>query len=493
MATSVDVNVKIGSLVGATQTGGAFVSGRPSVQTTATMNGGTGTIVVNDIPLLSVNTFEPFVGYANERTPQQDVFLTNIGNAVLTVTNALFSLRGNTTPIFYWTPTVALYNTVTQTSSTITILPGTTATFKMAYLGREVGDHSNYVTFFSNSVSGAYKVNTLQSIQPDADNFDISTSTFISTTTVLGRIASKGIDLTPTINGAINTSYPVLSFTTSIVGDPGFAVASTGSNSLVLTFDPDYVGNVNNTTTGYVSTLTITVAGGQTRTVTNTAYVNIDYTRYRNLSTWISPAASYNSLIGISFDIFDGVKTLTIGVGAGGDGTPIYVDGGSAFAVLTNLAIGSTTIEVPCPYWSRAYQIPLPSAGTYLSGQLGENGLPLYVVKTTDALNYADYFGYEQSVGSMFAVTYDGYGTVNVEINNLRELSGDVAFDTTMENLTRAFHYYSNIDHPARYYQLEAPAPADPRTQLFRGFVATEITPTTETWVVNTSLVPYPT
>lgn len=492
MATSVDVNVKLVSVVGATRTVGAFPSGLPAIITTSTLNGGTDTVVINDIPLLSINTFTTFVGYANIRTPKQDVFLTNIGNAALTITNTRFSLRGTSYPIFYWTPSVLLYNTVTQTSSTITILPGTTATFQLGYLSREVGEHSNFITFISNSISGDYTVNTLQSILPDADNFDISTSTFISTTTVLGQIASKGIDLIPTVNGAINTSYPLLSFTTSIVGDPGFSVASTGSNSLVLTFDPDYVGNVNNITTGYVSTLTITIASGQTRTVTNTAYVNIDYTRYRNLSTWISPAASYNSLIGISFDIFDGVKTLTIGVGAGGDGTPIYADGGSAFAVLRNLAIGSTTIEVPCPYWSTAYQIPLPSAGTYLSGQLGENGLPLYVVKTTDALNYADYFGYEQSVGSMFVVTYDGYGTVNVEINNLRELSGDVAFDATMENLTRAFHYYSNMDYPTRYYQLETPAPADPRTQLFRGFVATELTPT-ETWIVNTSLVPYPT
>ena len=489
MATSVDVNVKIGSLVGATQTGGAFVSGRPAIITTSTMNGGTDTAIINDIPLLSINTFDTFVGYANARTPQQDVFLTNIGNAVLTITNALFSLRGNTTPIFYWTESVRLYNTVTQTSSTITVLPGTTATFKLAYLGREVGEHSNYITFFSNSVSGAYKVNTVQNILPDADSFNLSTSSFVSTTTVLGRTTSTSISIIPTVNGAINTSYPVVSFTTSIAGDPGWRVASTGSNSLVLAFDPDHVFNVNGT---YYSTLTVTIAGGESNIVQNIATVDIDPTKYRNLATWISPASSYNSLIGISFDIFNGIKTLTIGVGAGGDGSPIYADGGSSFAVLRSLAIGAGTIEVPYPYWSTAYSIPLDVAGTYLSGEIGSDGSPLYMLKTTDGFNYADYFGYEQSVGSMFVVEYDGYSNINVKINNLRELSGDTAFDTTMENLTRAFHYHSTIDYPARYYQLENPPAGDPRTRLFRGFVATSLS-SPETWIVNTSLVPLPT
>ena len=491
MATSLDVNVKLGSQIGATQTSGAFTSGRPRIQTTGTMDGFTSTAVVNDIPLLSINTFTPFIGYVDTRTPTQDVFLTNIGNAVLTITNALFSLRGNTSPIFYWTPTVALYNTITNTASTITILPGTTATFKLGYIGDEVGEHTNYITFFSNSISGAYKVNTIQNILPDADNFDLSTTTFISTVTVLGQQSSKTIELTPTINGEINTSTPILSFTTSVVGNPGWYVSSTGTNAFTITFDPDYVQNVNNTTTGYSSTIDVSVAG-VTQQIQATAYINIDPSLYRNLSGWISPAAGYNSLIGVSLDVFDGVKTVTIGVGAGGDGTPIYAEGGDAFAVLRNLAIGAGSVDVPYPYWSTAYNIPLPSAGTYLSGELDGAGFLKYLKKTTDGLNYADYFGYEQSVGSMFVVEYDGYNNINIKINNLRELSGDAVFDATMENLTRAFHYHSTIDNPARYYQLETPVAGDPRTQLFRGFVATAITPL-ETWIVNTSLVPFPT
>jgi hypothetical protein len=106
-------------------------------------------------------------------------------------------------------------------------------------------------------------------------------------------------------------------------------------------------------------------------------------------------------------------------------------------------------------------------------------------------LNYADYFGFEQSVGSMFIIEYNGYDTVSVKFNNLRELSGDTDFDNTMENLTRAFHYFSTVDNPARYNQLEYPPAGDLRTKLFRGFVATALNP--DTWIVDTSLVPFPT
>ena len=91
----------------------------------------------------------------------------------------------------------------------------------------------------------------------------------------------------------------------------------------------------------------------------------------------------------------------------------------------------------------------------------------------------------------MFVVTYNGYDLVNIELNNLREPSGGAAFDLTMANLTRAFHYHSTIDNPPRFYQLEAAVPGDPRTRLFRGFVATSFSP--ETWIVDTSLVPLPT
>jgi hypothetical protein len=417
---------------------------------------------------------------------KQNIAISNVGNAPITIFP-----RDPYRPTFSIPPPVfgqpGTYPVLHSAVGSYTLAAGASQNVELAYYGTDVGDFISYLTIETTAGISTVTLFTNQMVLDETVAVQASTTTFVVNTTELGKSVTETIFLTPVFNGIPNDDY-ALDITTSLAGDPGWTV-TTGTNSVSITWDPDLVDNVNSTTP-YTSVLTIS-ALSQFINVANSSTVNIDYTQYSNISTWMSPASSYNSVIGISFDVFAGVKTLTIGVGAGGDGTPIYAAGGGAFAVLRNLAIGTATIEQPYPYWSTVYSIPLASAGTYQSGEIGGDGSPVYMRKTTDGLNYADYFGYEQGTGSMFVVEYDGYGTVNININNLRELSGDAEFDATMENLTRAFHYYSTIDYPTRYYQLEAPRPGDPRTQLFRGFVATSFTP--ETWVVNTSLVPYPT
>jgi hypothetical protein len=311
--------------------------------------------------------------------------------------------------------------------------------------------------------------------------------------------------LIPIVNG-IKDYDTALDFTVSLTESPGWSF-TTGTNSVNLLWDPDYVNNVS-TTTPYTSVLTISVPGAEAITVSNSAIVAITGI-YKNLSTWLSPIAGNNSIIGVSLDMFDGVETLTIGVGAGGDGTPIYSNGGSVFAVMNNLNFRAASIDTPYPYWSTVCNIPLTGPGTYLSGALRDDGLPLYIKKTTPSLNYADYFGFEQSEGSMFIVDYDGYDAVTIRINNLRALSGDPDFDGTLQNLTRAFHYYSEKDSPGRFNNLpQYPfitggiytmststtplPPGETRTYLFKGFTASHTT-ATSSWSVDVGIVPFPT
>lgn len=490
MATSIDVNIKLGSLLGATQVYGGVRGGRPNVQSTLTLNGTTASLIVGDIPLLSVDALPvPFQLYPGLASPQQDVFLYNIGTAVVTVTNALYTLQG-ARPIFYWTETTALYNTYTNTSSTITINPGESATFKIAYIGTVPGDYSNSLSFISNSVSGAYKVNTGQITSDDEYGFSLSTTTSITTTTVLGQRAITEISLIGTKNGLVEPEQTV-NFTTVISSPtPGWST-TTATNKVFLIFDPDYV---NNSTGTYHSTLTVT-SNNVSHIVSNTATINIDFNKYRNIATWMSPAASYNSIIGISFDIFNNEKILTIGLGVGGDNTPQYGQGGNIFAQLSSLGIGTASIEPPYPYWGNVYSFTLTDTpATYLSGVLDDNDIPLYAVKTTAGLNYADYFGYEQGQGSVFIVEHDGTGNVAIKINNLRELSGDETFDSTLANITRAFYYYSSIDTPQRYYQLEQPIIDGTLTHVFRGFTTYYSTVTSSwAWYPETSIVPLPT
>jgi hypothetical protein len=480
--TEFDVNLTIGSAIGFRQVGGGAENGAiigpfPTVQTMRDLEGNVYNYGDAQRAIVEVEPLNPFYLYPYSNSAVQTVTMNNIGNTPLVITSA--------SDITFSSDSVTAILTATFP---ISVPPSGSATFGLAYSGNEPGNYINFFIINSNHYSRKYKVITEQIVGNTFSVRSIPTNV-ITTTTVLGQQYLATIELIPVLNGVDNFDT-VLEFTALLDGNDGWT-ATTGINSVNLIWDPDTVNNLNNTTTGYVSTLTVSTVGADTIAITNTAYVDIDYTKYRNLSSWISPASSYNSLIGISFDIVNGIKTLTIGVGAGGDGTPIYADSSGAFAVLRNLAIGSASVDVPYPYWSTVYSFSLTASNTYLSGEIGDDGFPMYMRKTTDGLNYADYFGYEQGVGSMFVVEYDGYGTVNININNLRELSGEAEFDATMENLTRAFYYYSAIDQPARYYQLETPQPGDPRTQLFRGFEATSFTP--ETWVVNTNLVPYPT
>jgi hypothetical protein len=477
MASTSTVYVPIQSYVGFKRpdgaSRGAYSAPRPVLQTIETLDGDTFPItgVTANSKMLYVPPLATFTYFPSTTSTAQVVTVINSGTQAV-------SLLGTTSTDY---ETSAIVDIGVLPAS---IPAGGSYTFNLSYYSDAVGEYAESLLLVSNADVPYYRIDTLQNVI-SAFNFRVSPTSATFTTTVLGLSSSTSIELIPIVNGVDNFDT-VLDFSASIAGSPGWKY-TTGTNSVDVIWDPDYVGNTNGT---YTSTLAISVIGAGSTTINNTAHVNIDYSLYRPLSTWISPAAGNNSIIGISFDIFDDVKTVTIGVGAGGDGTPIYSEGGNIFAVMNNLKIGAGSIDIPYPYWSTVYSIPLRTPGTYISGEIGGDGLPLYLKKTTDGLNYADYFGFEQSIGSMFIVTYNGYDLVNIEINNLRELSGDADFDATMDNLTRAFHYYSEIDNPGRINNLpQYPfttsttytlsnsttplPPGETRTRLFRGFVKT--------------------
>lgn len=479
MPSTSTVYVPIQSYVGFKRPDGAARGGysapRPVLQTTETLDGATFAVtgVTANSKMLYVPPLATFTYFPNTTSTTQTVTVINSGTQSI-------SLLGTTSTNYETTAIVDIG------ALPITITAGASYTFNLSYYATTVGEYSESLVLLSTADAPYYRINTLQNVISVFSVRPSSTSTSV-TTTVLGQSYTTTIDLIPIVNGVDDYERPI-NFTTSMSGSNGWTVAS-GSNLVNLTWDPDIESNINNTTTGYVSTLTVSIEGvAEPIKITNTAFINIDYTRYRNLATWFSAASSNNSFIGVSFDIFDGVKTVTIGVGAGGDGTPVYEDGGNLFATMKNLSIGAGTNEPPYPYWSTVCSIPIPEAGTYLSGALDVNDVPLYLKKTTDGLNYADYFGFEQGVGSMFVVSYDGFNTVTIELNNLRELSGDADFDVTLNNITRAFHYFD----PTRTNQLESFNPDDPRTHLFRGFIASFATDP-EIWSVDVSTVPLPT
>ena len=193
----------------------------------------------------------------------------------------------------------------------------------------------------------------------------------------------------------------------------------------------------------------------------------------------------HNSIIAISYDLSEGVRYLTIGVGLGGEGLPIYDRGGNIYNDINEIGLGADSLTNPYPFWANVTKSKFTNTSqTYYSGD--------WEVKTTNGLNYPTYFGNYSKVGSMFIVEDDGYGSITIELNYLRVLTGDPDIDATLQNLTRAFHYYSNVDLLGRISPLPteyASSLTNYTTSLFTGFNYNTMT---QTAFVRTSIVDLP-
>jgi len=481
--TTGNVNLKIGSGISFNIVGGTsgLIGNRPQLQTVKTLDNvyfTTSTAFTAFYgPLLSVNVAElvDFQSIVGLNSDKQTIKITNNGNAILNITDILYTYNDDCGPrIFFST------GTTLQNGNTINITPGNTATFDLAYIGAQ-GVYNNYFIIISDNSSGPYKVNTHQVITTSTDLI-ISPAGFNTTTTQIGQIREVTYTLDKLLNKRRYEDVANINFTTKLdTNTPAWSISKIENNTVSLKFNSWEVNNVNGT---YISTLTLTCGGITTSTI-NTATVSISTLTNKNIITWISPVAKHNSIIGVSYDLSDGVRYLTIGVGIGGNGLPIYDNGGSVYKDINAIGIGVDVLPDPYPFWSNVTKIRFTNTSqTYYSGD--------WQVKTTDSINYPKYFGNYDKPNSMFIVNDDGYGSITIELNYLRELTGDADFDVTLKNLTRAFHYYSNVDVLGRITPLPteyASSLTNYTTYLFTGF---NYNTKTKSASVNTSIVDLP-
>lgn len=466
MATSYDVNLTIGSALGFTQVGGAFIGYYPKVETIKHFDSNTTSTAVGfdeSVRLLRVLPLATFETTPEQTSTFQTVYMLNDGNAALTITGISYSQKQGISPVFQFTPP-----TVWNNSGTITIMPGSSSTFDLAYYGSEVGYYSNKIVVYSNSSMGPYKFNTYQNVFTTS-SFEIVGGDFVGTITSPGEQLTHTFEIIPNIN---YVDDPNAEFIVSSVIDPaspGWSVLESGINYTTVKFNPNVVSN---TTGSYTATVVVSAFDViESRSVNATVIIDIDYSKFYNIGTWISPAAEYNSIIGISYDVIDGDRILTIGVGLGADGTPTYPNDGEVFADASNLGILYNAADYPYTGWATVYRIPLTDgvAKEYYTAALAESGLPLYTVKST-GVDYPSYFGLDNSEGSMFTVYDDGAGNLDIALNHLRQWSETASETTTLKNLTRAFHYYVEPSVETRYHQLSSGPTLDGSvTELFIG------------------------
>jgi hypothetical protein len=436
---SLDVNLGITSVLGVKRSTKRLEGPRPVMQTTKTLNGEsfpdegmtlqTKVLVIDQLSSYNIR-------YENTSTPQT-VNLTNFGNSTLTVALPILASNDGVDPIFAFNPTDDL-------AGSIIIPPGTTSTFQLSYYGREVGTWSNALLLVSDTDIRNYKLITQQTVSNVYD-FDIVPGSYVSTVTVYARSLNSNFTIVPYqgVTELLTASIPV---------SPGYRVVSYNTTTVTVQFDPNLVDNI----PGTYSTVLTVIGNSISHTASVTTIVSETVGNYANYGSWLSPASYYNSAIGVSYDNIDGRNTVTIGVGIGGTDIPNISNGGGIYANADSLSIGGGEVDPKYPHWACVFRIPVNATGdtvprAYFSGELDLDGQLAYLDKISDSANFYEYFGDYSSQGSMFIVHDDGNGNIRIEMNRLRELSDDDQFNATLQNLSRAFYYYSGVDVPSRY------------------------------------------
>jgi hypothetical protein len=457
------VILKVTSTVGSKTSNGVIKSVAPTLQTLQDLEGYvyTASSVVSRVMSVDGDTQYDMTTYST--STKQLFTISNYGSAPISITSMAFTDVG-----------VTHRATTTGTGWTAnypyTVPAGSFLEFNLQYYSIYEGEFNNSFVIVSNNDSGAYRVNTRQNISKEFD-FTISPDGFSTSTYSIGEVASATFVATPTYPSLIQ-GLTIDNISADISG-VGWLIDKIGPDYVNVSFDSNYISNANGT---YTSVLSIH-AGSVTHTVNNTAVVNIDPAKNKNYGSWLSPKSLYNSIIAMSYDLDNDVRVLTISVGLGGEGRPIYGDASSTYdsILVTGKTIGYLNRG---DYWGTIYKI-------YLDGTARSYQSVGSIVRTSDDLAYERHFGNNESAGSMFVVYDDGYGNLNVEMNRLTSFSDNDNVNATLNNLTRAFYYYSPIDSPARVTQLGAPKGDGTQTDMFFGFDALGN--------VTTMLVPYPT
>lgn len=392
----------------------------------------------------------------------QTITLINEGNSPLTVTTITQNPPSAFSPI-----------AVIHTPTPFTISSSSSYPLTVGYYSHLKGTFSGFLVALSDFVGGAYKINTIQEIQ---DTFELEVSPTSRTTIAdqFGQRVLHSYTIIPVVNRVERPDLNI-EFDASFSNPTnfGWAIQNAANNTFTVRFS---VLTVNNDTGTYTAPVVVTSQGGvgitATVVVNNTVQVGIDRSKFANYGSWVSAAAPYNSVIGISYDKIDDERYLTIGVGTGGDNTPIYAFGGQVFTATSTIGVLAESTDIDYAGWSTVYRIPLGmTAQRFLSGARDSDGNFLYKIKSTEGIEYEQYFGSEGSKYSMFIVDHDGLGNINISMTHLRELSEDESLNRTLRNLTRAFYYYSDVDEPGRYYQLASGPILDQTvTELFIGF-----------------------
>lgn len=254
-------------------------------------------------------------------TPQS-ITLTNIGSLPVTISS-----------ITAQSPAAGITGSVS--ASAFTIAAGAASTVNVTYASTNLtaGVFNTVVLIRSNNQRGTITIPITVTVTAPAFSITLNPSLWTVTASSFNSQAQI-FNIIPTVGTTFNNYVASLSQT----HNSAFGLNNYGASGPSVYFNPNQVANGT-----YVSTVTVTAYSSflplvSTATATMTITRNI---ASQNLGVWKSAASTNNSVCGMSYDIVDDIRYLTIGVGAGADGIGEVSAGGDTFVLTNNLGIGS--------------------------------------------------------------------------------------------------------------------------------------------------------
>lgn len=329
--------------------------------------------------------------------------ITNIGNTATTILSIDFSTNGGVTaiPTYSWSfPKV--------------INSGTTVNFLLAYTGNTVGFASNSMTILTDSTTQPIITKpTNQTVKPKLFSFTVSPSSIVYSTTSSSVLEQK---FTIVPSDGTYTALPASSLSSGV----GYTIIKQEQTGPTVQFN----GSTNttfNTTLSVIATGTNSV--NEITTVTKTVSISVsrNAAETKNIGTWISALQPSNGVIGVSYDMIDGMKYITIGFGAGADGAGSVENDVPSRSLLDvrNLGTNTNTLSV-----DNKYAIGNP---------------PLYPVITDT--------GYTQFLWSVDDTSGAGYGTwIRPSVGATAFVDGDGAYGPRDIGVSRTYTFTAPVD-----------------------------------------------
>lgn len=348
----------------------------------------------------------------------KSITLTNAGNRNIIISDIIYSAHGKVTPYANYSTTVTFPYIMT---------PGQTLTINLYYKGITEGIYNNSITVITDAYFGNKTIGTVCEITPAEFEAEVNITNWTATTnsilpirqaiTVIPReFAMQSCYLTLTGNSGIFGYY--FNSPQGIVGaieivpenyvpfQPPVPIPVQPGEAAVIEviWEPFY-----RSTGSYSGAINIAIQSVAGHTLTKTINLSVSYTEpaYQNLGSWLSPQAKYNAVVGISYDLINSDRYLTIGVGMGSNGAPTVINGGSNYASVGNLG---PTVDPNYAYGSVLYaQSTSPADQTNAEGQafaaqwgawINETGV--YPVETEITRSY----GFNMPIADTVTITF---------------------------------------------------------------------------------------